>query len=81
MRTARTGCSLELFEDVVLKKACARKDSRSENPARPRRSALDILRGNPDKGSTRGTIKRAARNEALLLQVMIKVQGDRLKSR
>jgi predicted transposase YbfD/YdcC len=38
----------------------ARKDHGPENLARLRRFALNILRANQDKHSTRGKIKRAA---------------------
>lgn len=48
----------------------ARKDNGPENLARLRRFALNIIRANPDKGSTRGKIKRAAWDDAFLLQLL-----------
>jgi predicted transposase YbfD/YdcC len=54
--------------DVVLDEdlARARKDHAPENLARLRRFALNLLRANQDNGSTRGKIKRAAWDDALL---------------
>ena len=48
----------------------SRKDHGPENLARLRRFALDLLRTNPDKGSTRGKIKRAAWDDDFLLAVL-----------
>ena len=38
----------------------AHKDNGPENLARSHRFALDIIRANKDKGSTRGKLERAA---------------------
>ena len=38
--------------------------------ARLRRFALNVLRANPDQGSTRGKIKRAAWDDAFLLNLL-----------
>ena len=61
-RTACTGFSLDLFRGVVISEdqSRARKDNGPENLARLRRFALDIIRANQDKGSTRGKLERAA---------------------
>jgi len=58
--------------DVVLDqdRARARKDHAPENLARLRRFALNVLRANQDKGSTRGKIKRAAWDDAFLLKLL-----------
>jgi predicted transposase YbfD/YdcC len=58
--------------DVVMDEdqSRARKDNGPENLARLRRFALNILRANQDKGSTRGKIKRAAWDNAFLLQLL-----------
>jgi predicted transposase YbfD/YdcC len=48
----------------------SRKDHGRENLARLRRFALNLLRINPDKGSTRGKIKRAAWDDNFLLAVL-----------
>jgi len=48
----------------------ARKDNGPENLARLRRFALNIIRANQDKGSTRGKIKRAAWDDTFLLQLL-----------
>ncbi len=58
--------------DVVLDedRARARKDHAPENLARLRRFALNVLRANPDQGSTRGKIKRAAWDDAFLLNLL-----------
>jgi predicted transposase YbfD/YdcC len=58
--------------DVVLDEdqARARKDHAPENLARLRRFALNVLRANQDKGSTRGKIKRAGWDDAFLLHLL-----------
>ena len=58
--------------DVIMDEdqARARKDHGPENLARLRRFALNILRANKDKGSTRGKIKRAAWDDAFLLNLL-----------
>jgi predicted transposase YbfD/YdcC len=58
--------------DVIMgeDQSRARKDNGPENLARLRRFALNILRANQDKGSTRGKIKRAAWDEEFLLQLL-----------
>jgi len=59
--------------DVVMDEdgSRARKDHAPENLARLRRFALNLLRANPDPGSTRGKIKRAAAwDDAFLLQIL-----------
>jgi len=58
--------------DVVMDEdgSRARKDHGPENLARLRRFALNLLRANPDKGSTRGKIKRAGWDDAFLLQIL-----------
>jgi len=58
--------------DVVMDEdgSRARKDHGPENLARLRRFALNLLRANPDKGSTRGKIKRAAWDDAFLLKIL-----------
>jgi predicted transposase YbfD/YdcC len=58
--------------DVVMDEdqSRARKDNGPENLARLRRFALNILRANQDKGSTRGKIKRAAWDDAFLLKLL-----------
>ena len=58
--------------DVVLDEdqARARKDHAPENLARLRRFALNILRANREKGSTRGKIKRAGWDDAFLLHLL-----------
>jgi predicted transposase YbfD/YdcC len=58
--------------DVVMDEdqARARKDHGPENLARLRRFALNIIRANQDKGSTRGKIKRAAWDDTFLLQLL-----------
>lgn len=52
----------------------ARKDNGSENFARLRRLALDIIRTNQDKGSTRGKNERAAWDDAFLLELLAAAQ-------
>ena len=58
--------------DVIMDEdqSRARKDNGPENLARLRRFALNIVRANQDKGSTRGKIKRAAWDDAFLLQLL-----------
>jgi predicted transposase YbfD/YdcC len=58
--------------DVVMDEdqARARKDHAPENLARLRRFALNLLRANPDQGSTRGKLKRAAWDDAFLLKIL-----------
>ena len=58
--------------DVVMDEdlARARKDHAPENLARLRRFALNVLRANRDHGSTRGTIERAAWDDAFLLKLL-----------
>jgi predicted transposase YbfD/YdcC len=58
--------------DVVMDEdgSRARKDHAPENLARLRRFALNLLRANPDPGSTRGKIKRAGWDDAFLLQIL-----------
>jgi len=58
--------------DVVMGEdgSRARKDYGPENLARLRRFALNLLRANPDPGSTRGKIKRAGWDDAFLLQIL-----------
>jgi predicted transposase YbfD/YdcC len=58
--------------DVVMDEdgSRARKDHGPENLARLRRCALNLLRANPDKGSTRGKIKRAGWDDAFLLKTL-----------
>ena len=51
-------------------RARARKDHAPENLARLRRFALNVLRANNDKGSTRGKIKRAGWDDAFLLNLL-----------
>ena len=48
----------------------SRKDHAPENLARLRRFALNLIRTNPTKGSTRGKIKRAAWDDAFLLKIL-----------
>ena len=58
--------------DVVMDEdgSRTRKDHGPENLARLRRFALNLLRANQDKGSTRGKIKRAAWDDAFLLKIL-----------
>jgi predicted transposase YbfD/YdcC len=58
--------------DVVMDEdgSRARKDHGPENLARLRRFALNLLRANPDKGSTRGKLKRAGWDDAFLLKIL-----------
>ena len=58
--------------DVVMDEdqSRARKDNGPENLARLRRFALNIIRANKDKGSTRGKIKRAAWDDAFLPKLL-----------
>jgi predicted transposase YbfD/YdcC len=58
--------------DVVMDEdqARARKDHAPENLARLRRFALNLLRANTDKGSTRGKFKRAGWDDAFLLKIL-----------
>ena len=58
--------------DVVMDEdgSRTRKDHGPENLARLRRFALNLLRANRDKGSTRGKIKRAAWDDAFLLKIL-----------
>jgi predicted transposase YbfD/YdcC len=58
--------------DVVMDEdqSRARKGHAPENLARLRRFALNLLRANSDKGSTRGKIKRAGRDDAFLLRIL-----------
>ena len=48
----------------------ARKDHAPENLARLRRCTLNLLRANPDPGSTRGKIERAGWDAAFLLKLL-----------
>ena len=59
--------------DVVMDedRARARKDHAPENLAPLRRFALNLLRANPDKGSTRGKFKRAGWDDAFLTKILI----------
>jgi len=58
--------------DVVMDEdgSRARKDHAPDNLARLRRFALNLLRANPDPGSTRGKIKRAGWDDAFLLKIL-----------
>ena len=58
--------------DVVMDEdqSRSRKDHAPENLARLRRFALNLLRANKDKGSTRGKIKRAAWDDTFLLKIL-----------
>jgi predicted transposase YbfD/YdcC len=58
--------------DVVMDEdgSRARKDHGPDNLARLRRFALNLLRANRDRGSTRGKIKRAGWDDAFLLQIL-----------
>jgi predicted transposase YbfD/YdcC len=58
--------------DVVMDEdqSRARKDHAPENLARLRRFALNLIRANPDKGSTRGKIKRAGWDDTFLLKIL-----------
>ena len=58
--------------DVVMDEdgSRSRKDHAPENLARLRRFALNLLRANQDKGSTRGKIKRAAWDDTFLLKIL-----------
>jgi len=58
--------------DVVMDEdqSRARKDHGPENLARLRRFALNIIRANNEKGSTRGKIERAAWDDAFLLKLL-----------
>ena len=58
--------------DVVMDEdqSRSRKDHGPENLARLRRFALNLLRANPDNGSTRGKIKRAGWDDAFLLKIL-----------
>jgi predicted transposase YbfD/YdcC len=58
--------------DVVMDEdqARARKDHAPENLARLRRFALNLLRANPDRGSTRGKFKRAGWDDAFLTKIL-----------
>jgi len=58
--------------DVVMDEdqARARKDNAPETLARLRRLALNIIRADNDKGSTRGKSKRAAWDDAFLLTLL-----------
>ena len=58
--------------DVVMDEdqSRSRKDHGPENLARLRRFALNLLRTNPDRGSTRGKIKRAAWDDTFLLNIL-----------
>jgi predicted transposase YbfD/YdcC len=58
--------------DVVMDedRSRAHKDHGPENLARLRRFALNLLRANPDKASTRGKIKRAGWDDAFLLNIL-----------
>jgi predicted transposase YbfD/YdcC len=58
--------------DVVMDEdqSRARKGHAPENLARLRRFALNLLRANSDKGSTRGKIKRAGWDDAFLLRIL-----------
>jgi predicted transposase YbfD/YdcC len=47
-------------------RARSRKDNAPQNLALMRKLALNLLRSNPDKGSIRGKIKRAAWDDAFL---------------
>ena len=48
----------------------SRKDHAPENLARLRRFAPNLLRANPDRGPTRGKIKRAAWDDTFLLTIL-----------
>jgi predicted transposase YbfD/YdcC len=63
---------LHWVRDVVMDEdqSRARKDHAPENLARLRRFALNLLRTHPDKGSTRGKIKRAGRDDTFLLNIL-----------
>ena len=66
-RTACTGCStLAMDED----RSRSRKDHAPGNLARLRRFALNLLRASPEPGSTRGKIKRAARDDSFRLNIL-----------
>jgi hypothetical protein len=71
--------SLHWVLDVVMDEdqARARKDHAPENLARLRRFALNLLRANPDKGSTRGKFKRAGWDDAFLLKILTSASCDR----
>jgi predicted transposase YbfD/YdcC len=58
--------------DVVMDedRSRTRKDHGPENLARLRRFALNLLRANPDQGSTRGKLKRAGWDDAFLLKIL-----------
>ena len=58
--------------DVVMDEdqSRTRKDHGPENLARLRRFALNLLRANADRGSTRGKIKRAGWDDAFLLRIL-----------
>jgi len=58
--------------DVVMDEdgSRSRKDNAPENLARIRRFALNLLRANRAKGSTRGKIKRAAWDDTFLLEIL-----------
>jgi predicted transposase YbfD/YdcC len=58
--------------DVVMDEdqSRSRKDNAPENLARLRRFALNLIRANQDKGSTRGKIKRAAWDDTFLLKIL-----------
>jgi Arc/MetJ family transcription regulator len=58
----------------------ARTDHAPENLARRRRFARNLLRANPDHGSTRGKIKRAGCDDAFLLKILANAECDCLGS-
>lgn len=66
--------------DVVVDEdqSRARKDHGPEDLARVRRFTLNVIRANQDKGSTRGKIERAARDDAFLLELLVAASCDRL---
>ena len=58
--------------DVVMDEdqSRTRKDHGPENLARLRRFTLNLLRANPDQGSTRGKIKRTGWDDVFLLKIL-----------
>ena len=62
--------------DVVMDedRARARKDNAAENLALLRRLALNILRGDPDKTSVRGKIKKAGWHDQYLLTLLAQMR-------
>ncbi len=72
VRTWHVGTGCDWVLDVVMDEdqSRARKDHGPENLARLRRFVLNIIRANQDNGSTRGKIKRAAWDDAFLIQLL-----------